>query len=52
LTSSTAGVRDFDFYTMNRADLVYAIYAICHLLRPAADRGASSGVRPEDSDDI
>ena len=29
------GVRDFHFYTMNRADLVYAI---CHLL----------GLRPQD----
>jgi methylenetetrahydrofolate reductase (NADH) len=34
------GVRDFHFYTMNRADLVYAI---CHLLglRPAAARVAA-----------
>jgi methylenetetrahydrofolate reductase (NADPH) len=33
------GVRDFHFYTMNRADLVYAI---CHLLglRPAAKEAA------------
>ncbi|PSC05078.1 methylenetetrahydrofolate reductase [NAD(P)H] [Alsobacter soli] len=37
------GVRDFHFYTMNRADLVYAI---CHLLgmRPqAAEEGAEAG---------
>ena len=34
------GVRDFHFYTMNRADLVYAI---CHLLglRPAEARAAA-----------
>ncbi len=34
------GVTDFHFYTMNRADLVYAI---CHLLglRPRADRKAA-----------
>jgi len=34
------GVRDFHFYTMNRADLVYAI---CHLLglRPQAQRKAA-----------
>jgi methylenetetrahydrofolate reductase (NADPH) len=34
------GVTDFHFYTMNRADLVYAI---CHLLglRPGDDRGAN-----------
>ena len=33
------GVRDFHFYTMNRADLVYAV---CHLLglRPAAKKAA------------
>ena len=33
------GVTDFHFYTMNRADLVYAI---CHLLglRPAAKKAA------------
>ncbi|HMO30261.1 methylenetetrahydrofolate reductase [NAD(P)H] [Enterovirga sp.] len=33
------GVRDFHFYTMNRADLVYAV---CHLLglRPQAGQGA------------
>ena len=33
------GVTDFHFYTMNRADLVYAI---CHLLglRPAARKAA------------
>ena len=30
------GVTDFHFYTMNRADLVYAI---CHLLGPAAGGG-------------
>jgi methylenetetrahydrofolate reductase (NADPH) len=37
------GVTDFHFYTMNRADLVYAI---CHLLglRPGKERGA--GARP------
>ena len=35
------GVTDFHFYTMNRADLVYAI---CHLLglRPNNDRGPSA----------
>src|ERR1700726_4469741 len=35
------GVTDFHFYTMNRADLVYAI---CHLLglRPDKDRGPST----------
>ena len=35
------GVTDFHFYTMNRADLVYAI---CHLLglRPNKDRGPST----------
>jgi methylenetetrahydrofolate reductase (NADPH) len=35
------GVRDFHFYTMNRADLVYAI---CHLLglRPQANTAANS----------
>ena len=34
------GVTDFHFYTMNRADLVYAI---CHLLgmRPAAAQAAA-----------
>ena len=32
------GVTDFHFYTMNRADLVYAI---CHLLGPAARDGES-----------
>ena len=34
------GVRDFHFYTMNRADLVYAI---CHLLglRPQLRRAAA-----------
>jgi methylenetetrahydrofolate reductase (NADPH) len=33
------GVTDFHFYTMNRADLVYAV---CHLLglRPAAKKAA------------
>jgi len=43
------GVTDFHFYTMNRADLVYAV---CHLLglRPSADKdvrnnGATSSVR-------
>ena len=37
------GVTDFHFYTMNRADLVYAI---CHLLglRPGKEHGA--GARP------
>lgn len=36
-----AGVRDFHFYTMNKADLVYAI---CHLigLRPVADARADA----------
>jgi methylenetetrahydrofolate reductase (NADPH) len=35
------GVADFHFYTMNRADLVYAI---CHLLglRPDKDQGPNS----------
>ena len=34
------GVQDFHFYTMNRADLVYAI---CHLLglRPRVERAAA-----------
>jgi methylenetetrahydrofolate reductase (NADPH) len=34
------GVREFHFYTMNRADLVFAI---CHLLglRPQANREAA-----------
>jgi methylenetetrahydrofolate reductase (NADPH) len=36
-----AGVRDFHFYTMNKADLVYAI---CHLIgiRPVAEARASA----------
>jgi methylenetetrahydrofolate reductase (NADPH) len=40
------GVTDFHFYTMNRADLVYAI---CHLLglRPDKEQGARAGVQPE-----
>jgi methylenetetrahydrofolate reductase (NADPH) len=35
------GVTDFHFYTMNRADLVYAI---CHLLglRPKKEQGAAA----------
>jgi len=39
------GVSDFHFYTMNRADLVYAI---CHLLglRPQAKEGSSSSPLP------
>ena len=39
LLGSDRGVRDFHFYTMNRADLVYAI---CHLLglRPEAKAAA------------
>jgi len=39
------GVRDFHFYTMNRADLVYAI---CHLLglRPEAKESAASSPLP------
>ncbi len=42
------GVRDFHFYTMNRADLVYAI---CHLLglRPWSDEG---GARKETRDEL
>jgi len=35
------GVTDFHFYTMNRADLVYAI---CHLLGLRPDRRESAGV--------
>ena len=40
LLGSDRGVSDFHFYTMNRADLVYAI---CHLLglRPAAKKEAA-----------
>jgi len=40
------GVTDFHFYTMNRADLVYAI---CHLLglRPSIAHGTSAGVVAE-----
>jgi methylenetetrahydrofolate reductase (NADPH) len=40
------GVTDFHFYTMNRADLVYAI---CHLLglRPSTTYGASARVAAE-----
>src|SRR5580698_11647827 len=40
------GVTDFHFYTMNRADLVYAI---CHLLglRPTTAHGASARVAAE-----
>ena len=34
------GVTDFHFYTMNRADLVYAI---CHLLGPAARAAKKAG---------
>jgi methylenetetrahydrofolate reductase (NADPH) len=39
LALSAQGVRDFHFYTMNRAELVYAI---CHLLgmRPATAKAA------------
>ena len=39
------GVRDFHFYTMNRADLVYAI---CHLLglRPQANDAAAASPLP------
>jgi methylenetetrahydrofolate reductase (NADPH) len=39
-------VTDFHFYTMNRADLVYAI---CHLLglRPGKDLGARAPLQPE-----
>jgi methylenetetrahydrofolate reductase (NADPH) len=41
------GVTDFHFYTMNRADLVYAI---CHLLglRPARQQQASAQVSAEE----
>ena len=35
------GVHDFHFYTMNRAQLVYAI---CHLLGLRGARGDSAGV--------
>jgi methylenetetrahydrofolate reductase (NADPH) len=40
------GVTDFHFYTMNRADLVYAV---CHLLglRPGKDLGARAPLQPE-----
>jgi methylenetetrahydrofolate reductase (NADPH) len=40
------GVTDFHFYTMNRAELVYAI---CHLLglRPGGDEQVCSSVSPE-----
>jgi methylenetetrahydrofolate reductase (NADPH) len=40
------GVTDFHFYTMNRADLVYAI---CHLLglRPSSTPGISAGAAAE-----
>ena len=40
------GVTDFHFYTMNRADLAYAI---CHLLglRPAPQQTRSPQVRVE-----
>jgi methylenetetrahydrofolate reductase (NADPH) len=40
------GVTDFHFYTMNRADLVYAV---CHLLglRPSTAHGASDRVAAE-----
>jgi methylenetetrahydrofolate reductase (NADPH) len=40
LALSAQGVKDFHFYTMNRAELVYAI---CHLLgmRPAATKAAA-----------
>jgi methylenetetrahydrofolate reductase (NADPH) len=40
------GVTDFHFYTMNRAELVYAI---CHLLglRPGCDEQVCSSVSPE-----
>ena len=40
------GVTDFHFYTMNRADLVYAI---CHLLglRPGKDPGTRAPLQPE-----
>jgi methylenetetrahydrofolate reductase (NADPH) len=39
-------VTDFHFYTMNRADLVYAI---CHLLgvRPSKEPGADAPLQPE-----
>ena len=41
------GVTDFHFYTMNRADLVYAI---CHLLglRPRASQGAAAPVHEKE----
>ncbi len=38
------GVTDFHFYTMNRADLVYAI---CHLLGLRPDHGAPSAFAPQ-----
>jgi methylenetetrahydrofolate reductase (NADPH) len=40
------GVTDFHFYTMNRADLVYAI---CHLLgvRPGKDPGVRAPLQPQ-----
>ena len=39
-------VTDFHFYTMNRADLVYAV---CHLLgvRPSKEHGADAPLQPE-----
>ena len=41
---NTEGVREFHFYTLNRADLTYAI---CHILglRPHAAAGAAPGAR-------
>jgi methylenetetrahydrofolate reductase (NADPH) len=40
------GVTDFHFYTMNRANLVYAV---CHLLglRPGKDLSARAPLQPE-----
>lgn len=42
-----AGVTDFHFYTLNRADLAYAI---CHMLglRPRSGSPGDAGRRPED----
>jgi methylenetetrahydrofolate reductase (NADH) len=37
------GVTDFHFYTMNRADLVYAI---CHLLGLRPGKEHDAGARP------